>query len=51
MQGRNQEPSTSIVIAGHGLVQNRRRGHDELAVDEPVTRRVAVACSELALAI
>ena len=51
MQGRKQELSTSIVIAGHAFVQNLRRGHYELAVDEPVTRRVAVAFSELALAI
>jgi hypothetical protein len=51
MQGLKQEPSTSSVIAGHAFVQNRRRGHYELAVDEPVTRRVAVAVSELASAI
>ena len=40
-----------IVIAGHGLVQHLRRGHYELAVEEPVARRVAVAFGELALAI
>jgi hypothetical protein len=39
------------VIAGHALMQNLRRGHYELAVEEPVTRRVAVAFGELALAI
>jgi IS6 family transposase len=39
------------VIAGHTLVQNLRRGHYELAVEAPVTRRVAVAFNELALAI
>jgi hypothetical protein len=37
--------------AGHAFVQNLRRGHDELAVEEPATRRVAVAFDELALAI
>ena len=51
MRGLKQERSTSIVIAGHAFVQNLRRGHYELAVDEPVTRRVAVAFGELALAI
>ena len=51
MRGLKQEPSTSIVIAGHAFVQNLRRGHYELAVDESVTRRVAVAFDELALAI
>jgi transposase-like protein len=51
MRGLKQERSTSIVIAGHAFVQNLRRGHYELAVDESVTRRVAVAFDELALAI
>jgi hypothetical protein len=37
--------------AGHALVQNLRRGHFELAVEEPVTRRLAVASNELALVI
>jgi transposase-like protein len=40
-----------VVIAGHGFVQNLRRGHYELAVEEPVIRRVEVAFDELALAI
>jgi hypothetical protein len=31
------------IIAGHALVQNARRGHYELAVEEPANRRVAVA--------
>jgi hypothetical protein len=39
------------VIAGHGFVQNLRRGHDELAVEEPAARRLAVAFDEFALAI
>jgi transposase, IS6 family len=37
MRGLKQDPSASIVVAGHALVQNLRRGHDELAVEEPVT--------------
>jgi hypothetical protein len=32
-------------------MQNLRRGHYELAVDEPTSRRVAVASDELALAM
>jgi IS6 family transposase len=51
MRGLNQDPSPRVVIAGQGVVQNLRRGHDELAVEEPVTRRVAVAFDELTLAI
>jgi transposase, IS6 family len=39
------------VIAGHAFVQNLRRGHDELTVEEPANRRVAVAFDKLALAI
>jgi len=39
------------VVAGHALVQNIRRGHYELAVEEPTNRRLAVAFEELILAI
>ena len=51
MRGLKQDRSVKIVIAGHALVQNLRRGHYELAVEAPVTRRVAVAFDELALVI
>jgi transposase-like protein len=51
MRGLNQDRSARVVLAGHALVQNLRRGHYELAVEEPVTRRVAVAFDELALVI
>ena len=49
MRGLKQDRSARTVIAGHALVQNLRRGHYELAVEAPVTRRVAVAFDELAL--
>ena len=51
MRGLKQDRSARVVIAGHALVQNVRRGHYELAVEEPVGRRVAVAFDELALAV
>jgi transposase-like protein len=51
MCGFNQDHSAKVVTAGHALVQNLRRGHFELAVEEPVNRRVAVALDELAMAI
>jgi IS6 family transposase len=51
MRGLNQGRSARVVIAGHAFVQNLRRGHDELAVQEPTNRRVAVAFDELVLAI
>jgi IS6 family transposase len=40
-----------VIIAGHGFVQNLRRGHYELAVEAPVNQRAAVAFDELASAI
>jgi transposase-like protein len=51
MRGLKQDRSARVMIAGHALVQNLRRGHYELAVEEPVARRLAVAFDELALAI
>ena len=51
MPGLKQDRSARVVIAGHGLVQNLRRGHYELAVEEPTNRRLAVAFEELILAI
>jgi len=51
MRGLKQDRSARVIIAGHALVQNVRRGHYELAVVEPVGRRVAVAFDELALTI
>jgi IS6 family transposase len=50
MRGLKQVRSAKVVLAGHGLVQDLRRGHDEPAVEEPVIRRVAVAFDELAVA-
>jgi transposase-like protein len=51
MRSLKQDRSARVIIAGHGFVQNLRRGHYELAVAEPVNRRVAIAFNELALAI
>ncbi len=51
MRGFKQDRSARVVISGHALVQNVRRGHYELAVELPITHRVAVAFDELALAI
>ena len=51
MRGLKQDRSARVIIAGHGFVQNLRRGHYELAVEEPTNRRLAVAFQELALAI
>ena len=51
MRGLKQDRSARVVIAGHALVQNVRRGHYELPVEAPATRRLAVAFDELALVI
>jgi transposase-like protein len=51
MRGMQQDRSARIVIAGHALVQNLRRGHYELAVEEPANKRLAVAVAELAVAL
>ena len=40
MRGLKPGRSAKVVIAGHALAQNVRRGHYELALDQPVTRRV-----------
>jgi transposase-like protein len=51
MRGLKQDRSAGLIIAGHGFVQNVRRGHYELAVEAPVNRRVAAAFDELAIGI
>jgi IS6 family transposase len=40
-----------VVLVGHAFIQNLRRGHYELATEEPITRRLPVAFDELAQAI
>jgi len=51
MRGLKQDHSARVIIAGHAFVQNIRRGHYELAVEEPTNRRLAFAFDELAVAI
>jgi transposase-like protein len=51
MRGLKQDRSARVILTGHAFTQNVRRGHYELAVEEPANRRVAVAFDELALAI
>ena len=51
MRGLKQDRSARVVIAGHALVQNLRRGHYELAVEVLASRRVAMAFGDLALVI
>jgi transposase-like protein len=51
MRGLKQARNARVVIVGHAFVQNLRRGHYELALEAPVSQRVAFAFDELALAI
>jgi IS6 family transposase len=51
MRGLKQDRNAGVVIAGHVFVQNLRRGHYELAVEELANRRLTVAFDELALVI
>jgi IS6 family transposase len=51
MRGLKQDRSARVIIGGHAFVQNVRRGHYELAAEEPASRRLAVAFDELAMAI
>jgi IS6 family transposase len=51
MRGLKRDRNARILITGHALVQDIRRGHYELAVEAPASRRVAVAFGGLAVAI
>ena len=51
MRGLKTDQSARIIIARHAFIQNIRRGHCELGVDEPMTLRVMSAFDGLALAI
>jgi transposase, IS6 family len=51
MRGLKQDWNARVIIVGHAFVQNVRRGHYELATEEPTNRRFAVAFDELAMAI
>jgi transposase, IS6 family len=51
MRGLKSDHRARIVIAGHAFIQNIRRGHYELGVEEVATLQVAATFDELALAI
>jgi IS6 family transposase len=48
MRGLKQDRNAGVVIAGHAFIQNLRRGHYELAVEERMNRRLTFAFDELA---
>jgi transposase, IS6 family len=51
MRGIKTMTGLRVVAAGHALVQNLRRGHDEIAADQARNLRLALAFGQLATAI
>ena len=51
MRGLKRDRSARVIVRGHALMQNIRRGHYELGIDTPSHRRVAHAFTELARTI
>ena len=51
MRGIKTDAGARVVTAGHAFMQHLRRGHYELAVDQPNRLSVSVAFAELAPAI
>ncbi|MGH8834123.1 MAG: IS6 family transposase [Actinomycetes bacterium] len=51
MRGIKTMTGLRVLATGHAFVQNLRRGHYEIATDEPPGRRLAVVFTELAVAI
>jgi hypothetical protein len=43
MRGLKRDRSARVIMSGDAFVQNVRRGHYELAVEEPANRWVAFA--------
>jgi transposase-like protein len=51
MRGLKRDSSARVIVRGHALIQNLRRGHYELGVDARPRCRVAAALTELAQTI
>ena len=51
MRGLKRDHSAQVIVRGHALMQNVRRGHYELGGDARAHRRIAVAFTELARTI
>ena len=51
MRGLQTDRTAQVVIAGHAFVQNLRRGHYDIALDNPPATRLAAAFAGLARAI
>jgi len=51
MRGLKRDRTARVIVAGHSLVQNLRRGFYDLGTEGPPTSRLVNAFAELALVI
>lgn len=51
MRGLTRDHTARVIIRGHALMQNIRRGHYDLGTDARVHRRIETAFTELARTI
>ena len=51
MRGLKCDHSARVIMRGHALMQNIRRGHYELGIDASAHRRIETAFTELARTI
>ena len=51
MRGLKRDHTARVIMRGHALMQNIRRGYYELGIDTRAHRRVAAAFTELAQVI
>ena len=51
MRGLKRLRSARVISTGHALIQNLRRGHDELGIDADPKRQLPAAFTELAIAL
>ena len=51
MRGLKRHRSARILAAGHGFMQNLRRGHYDIAADVPACHRLRTVFDELAVTI
>jgi hypothetical protein len=49
--GTTNRTDRTGITAGHAFIQNLRRGHYELGLDEPPALRISAAFTELARAV
>jgi IS6 family transposase len=51
MRGLKRDRSAGVVMQGHALIQNLRRGHYELGIEARPGLTLAAAFDELALVV